>query len=73
MQGDRSEDHLMGVIANATFIAHFEEMIRRGVLPPSLLDMPKYRRPSSYYDEGTLKIVPDKDGPKFVLTDHGEV
>jgi hypothetical protein len=43
MQGDRSEDHLMGVIANATFIAHFEEMIRRGVLPPSLLDMPKYR------------------------------
>jgi len=65
MQGDRSEDHLMGIIANAAFVAHYEEMVRRGVLPPSLLDMPKYRRPSSYYD--SAKIVTGKDGPKVQL------
>ena len=65
MQGDRSEDHLMGIIANAAFIAHYEEMVRRGVLPPLLLDMPKYRRPSSYYD--SAKIVTGKDGPKVQL------
>jgi len=67
MQGDRSEDHLMGVIANATFVAHFEEMVRRGVLHPSLLDMPKYRRPS-FYDE-SIKIVVGKDGPVIVTDD----
>ena len=67
MQGDRSEDHLMGVIANAGFIAHFEEMVRRGLLHPSLLDMPKYRRPS-FYDE-SIKIVVGKDGPVIVTDD----
>jgi hypothetical protein len=61
MQSATGEDYLCGVIANATFIVHYEEMIRRGLLPPSLLDMPKYRRPSSYYDN--VKIVASQDGP----------
>ena len=65
MQGDRSEDHLMGIIANATFVAHYEEMIKRGILPPSLLDMPKYRRPSSYHEN--TKIVATADGPKITF------
>lgn len=42
-QGDRSEDHLAAVIFNAMAIIHNEEMIRRGVLPAELDDMPTYR------------------------------
>ena len=42
-QGDRSEDHLAAVIFNAMAVIHNEEMIRRGVLPPELDDMPIYR------------------------------
>ena len=41
-QGDRSEDHLAAVIFNAMAIAHNEEMIRRGMLPAELDDMPDY-------------------------------
>jgi len=46
-QGDRSEDHLAAVIFNAMAIAHNEEMIRRGVLPAELDDMPTYDAPST--------------------------
>lgn len=42
-QGDRSEDHLAAIIFNAMAIIHNEEMIRRGVLPAELDDMPEYR------------------------------
>ena len=63
--GEHDEDHLMGVIANAAFVAHYEEMVRRGVLHPSLLDMPKYRPPVSYYDNA--KVVVGKDGPTVKL------
>ena len=42
-QGDRSEDHLAAVIFNAMAIIHYEEMIRRGVLPAELDDMPTYQ------------------------------
>ena len=41
-QGDKSEDHLAAVIFNAMAIIHNEEMIRRGVLPAELDDMPRY-------------------------------
>ena len=64
-QGVTDEDHLAAIMCNAMFIIHTSEMVRRGVLPPSLLDMPKYRRPSSYYD--SAKIVTGKDGPKVQL------
>ena len=41
-QGYSDEDHIAGIMCNAMFIAHTQEMIKRGVLPESLLDMPKY-------------------------------
>jgi len=69
-QNDRSEDNMTAIAANAMMIIHFEENIKRGLLHPSLLDMPKYRRPSSY-DEN-VKIVIGKDGPVIVAED-GEV
>ncbi len=47
MMGERSEDHLAAIATNAIFILHFEEMIKRGVLTPGLLDMPLYRPKSA--------------------------
>ena len=40
--GCRTEDHLAAVMFNAMAIMHYEEMVRRDVLPASLLDMPDY-------------------------------
>jgi len=42
MQNDASEDHLAAIIANASFLMHYDTMIERGVLPESLNDLPKY-------------------------------
>lgn len=42
MQGDRSEDHLASLVVNGIFVLHFEEAIKRGILPESLLDLPDY-------------------------------
>jgi hypothetical protein len=67
-QNDRTEDNMAAVAVNAMMILHFEESIKRGLLPPSLLDMPKYRRPSSYY-EGTPKIIAGKDGATIITVD----
>ncbi|MDO4588175.1 MAG: DUF5664 domain-containing protein [Planctomycetia bacterium] len=49
-EGDRSEDHLAAAYCNLMFCLHFEEMVKRGVLPASLLDMPLYRK-VSYIDK----------------------
>jgi hypothetical protein len=40
--GDRQEDHLAAIMCNASFIIHYEEMVRRGRLDRELLDMPDY-------------------------------
>lgn len=40
--GDRSEDHIAAIMCNAMFIAHYEEMIKRGCLPAELDDRPDY-------------------------------
>jgi hypothetical protein len=40
--GLRNEDHLAAIICNAQFIMHYQEMIKRGVLPAELNDMPDY-------------------------------
>ena len=40
--GQRDEDHMAAVMCNAMFVLHYEEMIKRGVLPPELEDMPSY-------------------------------
>jgi hypothetical protein len=45
-QGQTDEDHIAAILCNAMFIAHTQEMVERGVLPKSLLDMPNYTVPS---------------------------
>lgn len=61
--GEHDEDHLAAVFCNAMMILHTEEMIRRGVLPPSLLDMPKYKKNEPFYRDA--QVVASDDGPKI--------
>jgi hypothetical protein len=41
MKRDNTEDNLAAIVANACFLMHYAEMIKRGVLPESLDDLPK--------------------------------
>ena len=41
-QGAKDEDHMAAIMCNAMFVSHIEEMIKRGVLPKELADMPDY-------------------------------
>jgi len=41
-KGKTDEDHMAAIRTNAGFILHYEEMIKLGVLPKELDDMPKY-------------------------------
>lgn len=43
--GDESEDHLAGVLCNAMFLLHTDEMVRRGELPEEINDLPDYGEP----------------------------
>jgi hypothetical protein len=40
--GDDAENHLAAIVFNAQALMHYREMIKRGVLPAELDDMPKY-------------------------------
>jgi hypothetical protein len=40
--GCTDEDHLAAIRCNASFLLHYEEMIKRGKLPKELDDLPKY-------------------------------
>lgn len=42
MQGATDEDHLSAVATNCMFLLHFEEAVKRGFLPKTLLDLPDY-------------------------------
>lgn len=42
LEGDRKEDHLAAVAWNAIAMIHHEEMIKRGILPPELDDIPRF-------------------------------
>ncbi len=44
---DESEDHLAAIMCNAMFLLHTQEMVRAGILPQSLDDMPRYKPPGS--------------------------
>jgi hypothetical protein len=57
-QGQRDEDHLAAIIFNAMAILHYEEMIKRGVLPAELDDMPKYKAPKQ--DDLTKGWTPEQ-------------
>lgn len=51
-EGKRDEDHLAAIACNIMFIIHTEEMVRRGVLPKELADVPSYM--------GKPKVEPDE-------------
>ena len=42
LEGKRDEDHLMQACWNLIAVAHFEEGIKRGLLPKELNDLPNY-------------------------------
>ena len=42
-QGLKDEDHLAAIMFNSMALIHYEEMIKRGVLPADLNDMPNYQ------------------------------
>jgi len=42
--GLTNEDHLAAIAVNAEFIMHYEKMIKMGLLPADLDDMPKYEQ-----------------------------
>jgi hypothetical protein len=44
MMGMTDEDHIAAIRTNSSFIIHYEEMIKRGILPKELDDMPKYEQ-----------------------------
>jgi len=49
-------------MCNAMFIAHTQEMCKRGVLPMSLLDMPDYSIPQVHRNGDTIiEHEPDEE------------
>lgn len=44
LEGHRDEDHLAAVMWNAGAAIHIEEMIKRGLLPKELDDLPNYTK-----------------------------
>ncbi|GHT13512.1 hypothetical protein FACS1894170_09590 [Planctomycetales bacterium] len=49
-QGRQDEDHITAVMCNAMMIIHTIEMVKRGVLPDELLDMPDYGIPRVHFN-----------------------
>lgn len=50
LAGDDSEDNAAGIMCNAMFLLHYQEMIRRGVLPEAVDDRPDYTTPGADLD-----------------------
>jgi hypothetical protein len=57
-RGCTVEDHMAAIATNAQFIMHYEEMIKLGLLPASLDDLPKYEQQIS---DGTSPGYGDKE------------
>jgi hypothetical protein len=51
LQGRNDEDHVAAILCNAMFIAHTQEIVKRGILPETLLDMPNYSIPSAHQNK----------------------
>ena len=64
-QGCTDEDHIAAILCNAMFIAHIQEMCKRGVLPESLLDLPKYEPMPGVHrnKDDVLEHEPDEPFP----------
>jgi hypothetical protein len=57
--GMTNEDHLAAIAVNAEFIMHYEEMIKKGILPATLDDMPKYEQQGKETaNTGTIAPLP---------------
>ncbi|GHT32672.1 hypothetical protein FACS1894214_4620 [Planctomycetales bacterium] len=50
-QGATDEDHIAAVMCNAMMVIHTIEMVKRGVLPKELLDMPNYGIPPIHFNK----------------------
>jgi|TARA_Y100000034_G_scaffold118456_1_gene159105 hypothetical protein len=60
-QGKRDEDHLSAIMFNAMAIIHYEEMIKRGVLPEDLDDLETYLKGQNDKKKSAAKkVVPPK-------------
>lgn len=42
LEGDRSEDHPAAIRFNAAGLAFNEEMVKRGIFPPEIIDLPNH-------------------------------
>lgn len=56
LEGHRDEDHLAAVVFNALVIIETEEMVRRGLLPRTLLTLPDWTRPGANLDAETEEV-----------------
>lgn len=50
-QGLTDEDHLAAIGCNTMFTIHYEELIKRGILPAELNDMPFYESGGKIHEE----------------------
>jgi len=74
--GMRDEDHMAAVMCNAMFIMHYEEMIKLGVLPATLNDMPDYSAPApirKVVASKCLAVAPTLDGYIDKIGDSADV
>jgi len=62
-QGKTDEDHLSAIMFNAMAIIHYEEMIKRGVLPEELDDLETFST-KGLNDKKTKKVTPLKKTDK---------
>jgi Domain of unknown function (DUF5664) len=56
--GDTDEDHLAACMCNVMFLIHYQDMIKRGVLPAELNDMPDYGSPEQEPEPAKLSRKP---------------
>lgn len=63
-QDKTDEDHLAAIMCNAMMIIHTKEMIKRGVLPECLDDMPDYNKPKKAVKKVAAKKATGKKAAK---------
>ncbi len=72
MQGATDEDHLSAVATNCMFLLHFDEAVKRGFLPESLLDLPKYEPMPGVHRNQDEPLEYEPDEELFLRNDRHE-
>ena len=77
LEGRRDEDHMAAAAFNVMAFIHTEEMVRRGLLPVELDDLPDYTRVSNFFKdvaEATADVMEglESDGLAVVGVDIGD-